>query len=102
QEKDPRALEYAEKANQITADNPAAMDTLAWILLEQGKTARALGLLQKAVAIAPQLTEIHYHLAVALVKSGDKVQARKELELLLKDKKPFPEIEQARALLKQL
>ena len=78
------SLRTSEKANQITADNPAAMDTLAWILLEQSKTARALGLLQKAVAIAPQLTEIRYHLAVALVKSGDKVQARKELELLLK------------------
>ena len=102
QEKDPRALEYAEKANQITADNPAAMDTLAWILLEQGKTARALGLLQKAVSIAPQLADIRYHLAVALVKSGDKVQARKELELLLKEGKEFPTIDEARTLLKQL
>lgn len=102
QEKDPRALEYAEKANQVTPDNPSAMDTLAWILLDQRNTARALPLLQKAATLGPQFPEIRYHLAVALMKSGNKAQARKELEQLLKEGKQFPAIDEARALLRQL
>ncbi len=102
QEKDPRALEYAEKANQLATDNPATLDTLAWILIEQGNTTRGLPLLQKAASLAPEATNIRYHLAFGLVKSGDKATARRELEQLLSSGKSFPEIDKARELLKQL
>lgn len=100
-EKDPRALEYAEKANQLAPDNPGVLDTLGWILVEQGDTKRGLPLLQKATNLAPQAAQIHYHYAVGLVKSGDKTKAHKELEQLLASGRNFPEIEEARALLKQ-
>lgn len=102
QEKDPRALEYAEKANQLAPENPGILDTLGWILVEQGDTKRGLPLLQKASTLAPQVAEIRYHYAVGLVKSSDKVKARKELEQLLATGKSFPHIEEAKALLKQL
>ncbi len=102
QEKDPRALEYAEKANQLTPDNPVILDTLGWILVEQGNTTRGLPLLQKANSLAPKAAEIQYHLVLGLVKSGDKAKARKELEQLLATGKTFPHIEEAKALLKQL
>lgn len=102
QEKDPRALEYAEKANQLTPDNPATLDTLGYILVEQGNTTRGLPLLQKATTIAPEVAEIRYHLVLGLVKSGDKAKARKELEQLLATGKTFPRIEEAKTLLKQL
>ena len=102
QEKDPRALEYAEKANQIVPDNASVIDTLGWILLEQGNTSRGLPLLQKANSLSPDIAEIHYHLIVGLVKSGDKNKAKKELEQLLATGKHFAQIEDARALLKQL
>ena len=102
QEKDPRALEYAEKANQIAPDSPASLDTLGWILVEQGNTTRGLPLLQKANTLSPESADIHYHLVLGLVKSGDKTKARKELEQLLATGKTFAEIEEARELLKQL
>lgn len=102
QEKDPRALDYAEKANQLTPDNPATLDTLGWILVEQGNTTRGLPLLQKANSLAPEAADIHYHLVLGLVKSGDKAKARKELEQLLASGKAFNKIEDAKALLKQL
>jgi putative PEP-CTERM system TPR-repeat lipoprotein len=102
QENDPRALEYAEKANQLVPDNPAIMDTLGYILVEQGNTTRGLPLLQKAASLAPEAANIRYHLALGLVKSGDKVKARKELEQLLSSGKAFSEIDEARILLKQL
>jgi Flp pilus assembly protein TadD len=78
------------------------MDTLGWMLVEQGDTKRGLPLLQKAAAGAPALPEIRYHLAVGLSKSGDKAGARKELETLLAQNKPFAQLEEARSLLKTL
>lgn len=102
QDKDPRALAAAEQALKLAPDNAAMMDTLGWILVEQGNPARALPLLQKASDLAPAAAEIRYHLAVALNKSGDKAKARKELDKLLSDNKSFPQMDDAKALLKLL
>jgi putative PEP-CTERM system TPR-repeat lipoprotein len=102
QTKDPRALATAEQAYKLAGDNPAVLDTLGWMLLEQGNTARAVPLLQKASGLAPQSTEMRYHLAVGLQKAGDKPGARKELSTLLSTNTPFPQQEQARALLNTL
>jgi len=102
QARDPRALPTAEQAFKLAGDNPGVMDTLGWMLVEQGNTGRGLPLLQKASSMAPTASEIRYHLAVGLHKSGDKQGARKELNTLLAQGKPFPQAEDARALLKTL
>ena len=102
QEKDPRALATAERAQKLAPDSATVTDTLGWIFVEQGKTQRGLELLQKAAASAPQVPEIRYHLAVAFAKSGDKAKARKELENLLQGNLKFAQREAAEALLKQL
>ena len=102
QEKDPRALAIAERAYQQQAANPAVLDTLGWILLEGGSTARALPMLQKAVTLAPDAPEIRYHLGAALAKSGDKKTARQQLEQLLAGNKPFANRADAEALLARL
>jgi putative PEP-CTERM system TPR-repeat lipoprotein len=102
EEKDKRALGYAEKAHKLSAENPAIMDTLGWILVEQGNLTRGLPLIQKASSLAPDMLDIRYHLAQALAKSGDKVKARKELEQLLSSGKAFAKSEDAKELLKQL
>jgi putative PEP-CTERM system TPR-repeat lipoprotein len=101
-EKDPRALTIADRAYQLVPDSATTADTLGWILLEQGKTARGLELIQKAAAQAPRNAQIRYHLAVALAKSGDKGKARKELESLLAGDREFPQREAAQLMLKQL
>jgi len=102
QEKDPRALTTAEQAFKLAGNNPGVMDTLGWMLVEQGNTARGVPLLQKASGLAPNAGEIGYHLAVALAKSGDKQGARKQLDQLLASGKPFAQADDARALLKTL
>ena len=99
QEKNPLALEYAEKAYQLGPDSPAILDTLGWILVEQGNVTRGLPLLQKANSLAPEAMEIRYHLVLGLIKSGDKVKARKELEQLLATGRNFTHINDAKALL---
>lgn len=102
QDKDPRALDLANKASQLAPENPGVLDTLGWILVEQGDVKRALPILQKAAGLAPQAAEVHYHYAVALIKSGDKTKGRKELEQALSSSSAFPHREEAKALLKQL
>lgn len=102
QQKDSRALEYAEQANKLSPNNAGIMDTLGWILIEQGNTGRGIPLLQKAITLAPESPELRYHLAVGLSKSGDKAGARKMLEQLLATGRSFNGLEDAKNLLKQL
>ena len=102
QGKDPRALTTAEQAYQLKLDSPEIMDTLGWIMVEQGETASGLKLLQKAVEKAPASPAIRYHWAAALAKSGDSARARRELADLLIKEKTFPERQEVQALLRQL
>jgi putative PEP-CTERM system TPR-repeat lipoprotein len=101
EEKDPRALEYAEKAYKLADTSPAIMDTLGWILVEKGDWKRGLPLLQKASSQIPDAMDIRYHLALALLKSGDKEKARKEMEQIVASDKPFAKMDEVKALLKQ-
>jgi len=101
QEKDSRARAFAERAYALNAANPAVLDTLGWILLEQGDTARAVSLLQKANALAPTAAEISYHLGMGLAKTGDRRGARTQFEQLLAANKNFPKRGEIEALLAQ-
>lgn len=102
QKKDPRAVEYAERAYQNAPEAPAILDTLGWILFENGDTTRAVTLLQKAATLAPNAGEIQYHFAAALAKSGDETKAIEILEKVLASDKTFSQIEEAKYLLTQL
>lgn len=101
-ENNPRALELAEQAYRLAPDQPHVLDTLGWLLLEQGKLPRATQLLEKAASLAPDAPDIRYHYAVALAKSGRKAKAREEIERLLASGKRFPQEQEARQLLQGL
>ena len=102
QTKDPRGVSIAEQALKLAPEDPAVIDTLGWILVEQGNAKRGLELLQKASSRQPDNPDIRYHLAVGLLKSGDKVRARQELQRILDSGVAFADEKQAQALLKQL
>jgi putative PEP-CTERM system TPR-repeat lipoprotein len=102
EKKDPSALEYAEKAHRLAPNSPAIADTLGWILVERGDTKRGVELLGRAAAAAPNALEIRMHYAKALLKTGDKAGARKELEAVQQSPDPSPLKAEAEALLKQL
>jgi putative PEP-CTERM system TPR-repeat lipoprotein len=102
QAQDARAEQVALQAYQYAQKNPVVMDTLGWILVEKGENARGLALLRQANSLAPQARDIRYHLATALYKAGDKVAARKELEVLASGNMRFAQADEAQALLKQL
>ena len=100
--KDPKAIEYAEKAYKLAPDQPAIIDTLGGLLVEKGDMARGLELMQKAVSLAPQAAAIRLNLAKALVKAGKKDEARKELDELAKLGDKFPAQAEVDKLLKGL
>ena len=102
QQKDGRALATAEQAHRLSPDNPAVLDTLGAIVLDQGDAARAASLLRRAASLAPAATEIQYHLGLALAKSGDRPGARRQLEQLLASNKDFAQRAEAQALLARL
>ena len=100
--KDPKALEYAEKANQLAPNEPAVMDTLATLLIEQGDTARGVELLRKASGFAPNEPALRLKLARGLIKVDQKDAAKKELEELAKLGDTFPAQAEVKKLMQGL
>ncbi|HPT49042.1 MAG TPA: PEP-CTERM system TPR-repeat protein PrsT [Accumulibacter sp.] len=82
--KDPKAIEYAEKANKLAPNQPALMDTLGVILSDKGESARGLDLFKKALELAPQAAQIRLNYAKALIKAGQKGEAKIQLDQLTK------------------
>ena len=99
---DPRALTLAEDALRLRPGDPAISNTLGWILLQQGDVARATELLARAAKGLPNEPSVRYRYASGLAKSGNPERARAEVSSALSLDKPFPEREQAVALLREL
>jgi putative PEP-CTERM system TPR-repeat lipoprotein len=100
--KDPGAVGVAEKAARLAPRSPAVADTYGWILLETGDTKRGTEILGRAAKAAPNAHEIRLHYAKALIRSGDKAAARKELEAIAALSGESPSKAEAAELLKQL
>jgi predicted Zn-dependent protease len=98
----PNALEIAEQAYKLSPDNPGVQDTFGWILVNQGQAKRGLELLKKAFAKAPDQLDIHWHLAAAYHKAGDRANALANLELLLGSNRDFSQKQDAIKLFNQL
>jgi putative PEP-CTERM system TPR-repeat lipoprotein len=90
EDKDPKALEYAEHAHRLAPFSPNVLDTLGWTLTRTGDAKRGAGLLRIAARLAPGNAEIRLHLAKALIESGDKTAARQELSDFTKLDKTSP------------
>jgi Flp pilus assembly protein TadD len=99
---DPRAIPTAERAHELRPETGAIADTLGWLLVQGGQVERGLKLLREAARQAPNVPEIRYHLAVALVKSGEREAARRTLTELVNSGQDFKEIAMAKQLLNEL
>jgi putative PEP-CTERM system TPR-repeat lipoprotein len=99
---DSKAMEYAERALKIDANNPAVLDTYGVLLLGKGDVQAALPVLERAKQSAPDRNDIRLHLAKALIKAGRKEDARRELEVLAKVTENFAGKAEVSGLLKGL
>jgi putative PEP-CTERM system TPR-repeat lipoprotein len=100
--KDPKALGLAEQANKLAPNQPAIMDTLGVLLVEQGNIERGLDLLTKALQLAPEAHAVRLNYAQALLKAGKKAEAKQELETLAKLGEKFPAQAEVAGMLKGL
>jgi len=98
-QKEPGAMTIAEKALAQDPRNAIYLDTAGWANHMAGNKDRALQLLRDARLRAPGSSEIRYHLAAALAKSGRNAEARTELEAALKGGGSFESAQEARTLL---
>jgi len=76
-------LKYAQRANQISPENPMILDTLGMLYLETGNTKKALDILEKAAAMALDFIDIQINYAHVLVASNKKSEAKTVLTNLI-------------------
>ncbi len=86
---DSRSLTLAEKAYRSDPNNADILDTYGWILVQQKQAAQGVKLIKQALDQKPEVLEIQYHYAVALLNAGDPDQGKIILRQLLDQKKPF-------------
>jgi tetratricopeptide (TPR) repeat protein len=86
-----RALQLAQTAVAAYPDAPQILDTLGWVYYKRNQPQQAITYFQQSVQKAPAIAEYHYHLGLALLKSGDVAKGRAALQLAL-DRKPSPAV----------
>jgi predicted Zn-dependent protease len=79
------ALRMALSAQRQVKDNSAVADTVGWVYLKRGLTGSALQVFQNNVQKEPKNATYRYHLAAALLASGDKLRAKEELQKALQN-----------------
>ena len=98
-DKSPKAaLPYAEQAAKLAPNSASILDTLGAVRLQLKDNAGALSLLQRAHQIDQADPEIAYHWVVALNGAGHRDEAKKNLDVLLSNKRNFPDLQSALAL----
>ena len=100
--KDPAAINIAELALAKAPASGIVIDTLGWILFQNGQVDRALQLLRDARLREPGSSEIRFHLATVLAQMGRKTEARGELEAALKSGIHFESAAEAQKLMQTL
>ncbi|MHC1743873.1 MAG: tetratricopeptide repeat protein [Syntrophobacteraceae bacterium] len=103
---DPKDLAYAEdlaaKALAKQPENPAFLDTVAWIAYKRGKLDDAWSHLQTALSKQPEAATLNFHSAVVANARGDKKVALERVEKALQEKLDAASQEAALKLKKEL
>lgn len=85
QQKDPKAITYAEKALGLAPDSGAILDTVGMIQIASGKKEEGLANLRRAAELMPAALPIQLNLARAYGSTGDPAKAREMLDRLEKE-----------------
>jgi cellulose synthase operon protein C len=98
---DTRAQSLARQA-YVLSPGPQTADTLGWILTTSGNAQSGVALLRQARGEGRSDPRILYHYAVALKDTGDRDEAKKQLETVVENKAEFKEKVEARKLLDEM
>jgi cellulose synthase operon protein C len=69
EQKNPKAIDLAKRAYDLSVNNPPIMDTYGWILVENNHLEEGIQILERAVNLAPKNKEILDHLKAAKAKN---------------------------------
>jgi tetratricopeptide (TPR) repeat protein len=93
------ALRHGQAAVAAMPESADAHDTLGWIYHKKGMCEQSIRSLGTVVEKDSKNPVFHYHLGLAYVKAGNRIQARKALEDALRLQPNFPDAANARAAL---
>lgn len=91
-----KAYERARRARDLLPNDPAAADTLGWILYQRGDYPSALSLLKESADRLPTEAEVIFHLGVTHYMLGEEDSARIALQRALQLNTTFPGNEEAK------
>lgn len=101
-QKDPAAIDVANRAVSAAPNDPLVLDTLGWILVRLGELQEGLRHLRDAHSRAASNPEIRYRIASALYALQRPDEARRELQVAIQSQVRFEGIAEARKLLEKL
>ncbi len=78
-----QAMTWAERAKKKQPNSPEISDTLGYVYLKKNRNAEALQIFKQVVQESPKNSTFRLHLAMALLKEGDKQGARTEAQKAL-------------------
>ena len=73
-----QAQTYAEQAKKEVPDSPEVADTLGYVYLQKNLNSQAAEIFRQNVAQHPDNANFRFHLAMALLKQGDKQGAKEQ------------------------
>ncbi|MFL6414397.1 MAG: tetratricopeptide repeat protein, partial [Bryobacteraceae bacterium] len=76
-------MTWAERAKKKQPNSPEISDTLGYVYLKKNRNAEALQIFKQVVQESPKNSTFRLHLAMALLKEGDKQAARTEAQRAL-------------------
>jgi tetratricopeptide (TPR) repeat protein len=97
-----QAMTFAERAKQEAPKSPDVSDTLGYVYYQKHLNSEALQIFRQLVQDNPKNPTFHLHLAMALLKQGDKQGAREEAEKALKDASQPSDQEKIRSFVNQI
>lgn len=86
---DKRAVQLGDRAARLAPDSAPVIDTAGWAQLRLGDKQRGLTLIRRAADLEPTDRDIQYHLAIALVETGQPAEGRRVLTRLLQSTETF-------------
>lgn len=91
-----KAFQAAQRARELSPNEPHTADTLGWILYQRGQYTWALSLLAESADKLPDIADVQYHLGMTQYMLGNERPARAALEQALKLSTDFPGAANAR------
>jgi Flp pilus assembly protein TadD len=92
----------AQKALARAPGDPYVLDTAGWVAYRRGELPKARSLLERAVALQPQVPVFNYHLGMLCLKEGNQAQAKRHLQRALESGQGFQGMEEAKKALDKL